>query len=300
MRGSRLTSAARIKEDVGLVLSAHYQKDETGHMTPLIFVTNDDGIDSPGLHAAVEAIADLGELLIVAPLTQQTSMGRSMPVGTEVGVVEERLLRIGGRRYTAYAVNGSPAQAALHAILEFAPRVPSLCISGVNYGENLGASITRSGTVGAALEAASQRVPAIAMSLEVRPEYHHVTDYAEVDWTAARYVTRLLAERALQRGLPEGADLLNVAVPATATLTTILRMTRQSHQNYYNERTPQPRDFTTPFRFFATTGYDLATLETDSDIYAFSEDRVISVTPLALDLTARQPSPSWLPASDRL
>ena len=264
-------------------------------MTPLIFVTNDDGIDSPGLHAAVEAIADLGEPLIVAPRTQQTSMGRSMPVGAEVGVIEERLLSIGGRRYPAYAVDGSPTQAALHAILELAPRVPSLCISGVNYGENLGASITRSGTVGAALEAAAQRVPALAMSLEVRPEYHHVTDYAEVDWTAARHVTRLLAERALQSGLPECADLLNVAIPATATRTTALRMTRQSHQNYYNDRTPQPRDFTTPYRFFATTGYDLATLETDSDIYAFSVDRVISVTPLALDLTARQLSPSWLP-----
>jgi 5'/3'-nucleotidase len=216
-------------------------------------------------------------------------------VGAEVGVIEERLLSIGGRRYPAYAVDGSPTQAALHAILELAPRVPSLCISGVNYGENLGASITRSGTVGAALEAAAQRVPALAMSLEVRPEYHHVTDYAEVDWTAARHVTRLLAERALQSGLPECADLLNVAIPATATRTTALRMTRQSHQNYYNDRTPQPRDFTTPYRFFATTGYDLATLETDSDIYAFSVDRVISVTPLALDLTARQLSPSWLP-----
>jgi 5'-nucleotidase len=267
-------------------------------MTPLILVTNDDGIDSPGLHAAVEAIADLGEPLVVAPLTQQTSMGRSMPVGAEVGVVEERLLTIGGRRYAAYAVHGSPAQAALHAILELAPRVPALCVSGVNYGENLGASITRSGTVGAALEAASQRVPALAMSLEVHPEFHHVTEYAEVDWTMARRVTRLLAERALQLGLPAGADALNVAVPATATLTTRLRMTRQSHQNYYNERAPQPRDLTTPYRYFATTGYDLATLETDSDIYAFSVDRVISVTPLALDLTAREFSPSWLSASE--
>jgi len=265
-------------------------------MTPLIFVTNDDGIDSPGLHAAVEAIADLGEPLIVAPFTQQTSMGRSMPVGAEVGVVEERLLRIGGRRYPAFAVNGSPAQAALHAILELAPRVPSLCVSGVNYGENLGASITRSGTVGAALEAAAQRVPALAMSLEAPLTTHHADGYAEMDWTLARHITRLLVERALQSGLPDGARLLNVVIPATATRTTALRMTRQSHQNYYTERTPQPRDFTTPYRFFATTGYDLATLETDSDIYAFSVDRVISVTPLALDLTARQLSPSWFSA----
>jgi 5'-nucleotidase len=270
------------------------EKDDMGITTPLILVTNDDGIDSSGLHAAVEAVADLGDPLIVAPLTQQTSMGRSMPVGIEIGVVGERLLTIGGRRYPAYAVNGSPAQAVLHAILELAPRVPSLCVSGVNYGENLGASITRSGTVGAALEAAAQQVPAMAMSLEAPLEIHHADGYAEIDWAVALHVTRLLAERVLQQGLPDGARLLNVAVPATATLTTALRMTRQSHQNYYNERTPQPRDITTAYRFFASTGYDLAALELDSDIYAFAVDRVVSVTALTLDLTARQLSPSWL------
>jgi 5'-nucleotidase len=274
------------------------EKDDMGITAPLILVTNDDGIDSPGLHAAVEAVADLGDPLIVAPLTQQTSMGRSMPVGIEIGVVGERLLTIGGRRYPAYAVNGSPAQAVLHATLELAPRAPSLCVSGVNYGENLGASITRSGTVGAALEAAAQRVPAIAMSLEAPLEVHHADGYAEIDWTAAIHVTRLLAERALQQGLPDGARLLNVAIPVTATPTTALRVTRQSHQNYYNERTPQPRDITTAYRFFASTGYDLPTLEPDSDIYAFAVDRVVSISPLTLDLTARRLSPSWLTAPE--
>jgi 5'-nucleotidase len=271
-------------------------KDEMGLIMPLIVVTNDDGIDSPGLHAAVAAVADLGEILIVAPRTQQTSMGRSMPVGEEVGMIEERLLIIDAQRYPAYAVHGSPAQAALHAILELAPRVPSLCVSGVNYGENLGASITRSGTVGAALEAAAQRVPALAISLEAPVATHHAEGYAEMNWTVALHVTRLLAARVLQQGLPDGASLLNVAVPATATPATVLRMTRQSRQNYYDERKPPARDIATPYRFFATTGHDLATLETDSDIYAFSVDRVISVTPLALDLTARQLSSLWLSA----
>jgi 5'-nucleotidase len=271
-----------------------FEKDTMGVMTPLVLVTNDDGIDSPGLHAAVEAVADLGEILIVAPRTQQTSMGRSMPIGEGVGVIEERLLTINGRRYPAYAVHGSPAQAALHAILELAPRVPSLCISGVNYGENLGASITRSGTVGAALEAAAQRVPAIAMSLEAPMATHHADGYAEMDWTVALRVTRLLAARVLLHGLPESASLLNVAVPAAAMSATALRMTRQSRQNYYNERNPPSRDIATPYRFIAHTGYDLSSLEPDSDIYAFAVDRVISVTPLAPDLTARSLATSWL------
>jgi hypothetical protein len=66
----------------------------------------------------------------------------------------------------------------------------------------------------------------------------------------------------------------------------------------YNERTPQPRDITTAYRFFASTWYDLASLEPDSDIYAFAVDRVVSVTPLTLVLTARQLSPSWLMAPE--
>jgi broad specificity polyphosphatase/5'/3'-nucleotidase SurE len=70
-------------------------------------------------------------------------------------------------------------------------------------------------------------------------------------------------------------------------------------ERQYNERTPQPRDITTAYRFFASTGYDLASLEPDSDIYAFSVDRIISVTPLALDLTARSLSASWLTSPEQ-
>ncbi len=87
---------------------------------PLILVTNDDGINSPGLHAAVEAVAGLGEVLIVSPFTQQTGMGRALPAGKFVGVVVERQLLVNGITYQAYAVHGSPAQAVQHALLEIA------------------------------------------------------------------------------------------------------------------------------------------------------------------------------------
>jgi broad specificity polyphosphatase/5'/3'-nucleotidase SurE len=134
------------------------------------------------------------------------------------------------------------------------------------------------------------------MSLEAPMATHHADGYAEMRWTVALHVTRLLAARVLQQGLPDSANLLNVAVPATATSATALRMTRQSRQNYYNERKPPARDIATPYRFIARTGYDLPSLEPDSDIYAFAVDRVISVTPLAPDLTARRLAASWLAA----
>ena len=104
---------------------------------PLILFTNDDGIDSPGLWAAVEALAGLGELLVVAPREQQSGTGRSMPVTSE-GRIYERVHRVNGSEITVYAVDGTPAQAVQHGVLELSPRLPSLVVSGINYGENAG------------------------------------------------------------------------------------------------------------------------------------------------------------------
>lgn len=260
---------------------------------PLILVTNDDGIQSPGLHTAVAAVAELGEVLVVAPHRQQTSMGRSLPTDAQTGIIEEYPLIVEEITYNAYAVYGSPAQAVLHGVYELAPRKPSLCISGINYGENLGASITRSGTVGAALQAAADGIPSLATALEVNPAYHHATNYGEVNWEVARYFTSRVAKSVLTHGLAPGVDLLNIAVPATATFETEMRLTRQSHQNYYEEARPPKRDFSQPYRFYAHIAFDSQTLEPDSDILAFAVDRLVSVTPLSLCLTANLRAQGW-------
>ena len=130
---------------------------------PLILFTNDDGIQSPGLWAAVEALDPLGDLLVVAPREQQSGTGRSLPVTSE-GRIYKQARRINGHELTVYAVDGTPAQAVQHGILELAPRLPSLVVSGINYGENTGNGVTISGTVGAGLEAASLGIPALAVS----------------------------------------------------------------------------------------------------------------------------------------
>ena len=133
-------------------------------MKPLIIVTNDDGVYSPGLCAAAEAVQDLGDLLVVAPRFQQTSMGRSFPKSKDVGIIEKIKIMLNGCEIEAYGVHGSPAHAVSHGILELAYRKPDLCISGINYGENLGLSISCSGTIGAAFEADSYDIPSIAIS----------------------------------------------------------------------------------------------------------------------------------------
>jgi len=139
---------------------------------PLILVTNDDGIASPGIHAAARALAPLGEVVLVAPREQNSSTGRSHPLTTD-GLIEEVECCLDVGSFKAYAVGGTPAQCVLNALFKILPRKPDLAISGINYGENFGTGITISGTVGAALEAASFRIPTIAASLQLQNMIFH-------------------------------------------------------------------------------------------------------------------------------
>jgi 5'-nucleotidase len=259
---------------------------------PLILVTNDDGILSPGITAAVEAVQDLGQVLICAPRSQQTSMGRALPKDDGLGRIDIMEVRAGSRLHRGFAIHGSPAQAVSHGIHEIARRTPALCISGINYGENLGMSLFHSGTIGAALEASTHRIPGLAVSLEAGIELHHADDYATMDWRTAARLTRSLAEQILQEGLPGDIALLNVNVPADAGETTEIRVTTQSRQDYYVAVKPGERDFGEPHRLETAVRVDGATLEAGSDIQAFAVDRVVSITPLTWSLAARAP---WAP-----
>ena len=253
--------------------------------SPLILVTNDDGIHSPGLRAAAEAVAGLGELLLVAPAKQQTSMSRAFPHDADVGVIEQVDVAVGGRAVTAYAVTGSPALAVTHAVLELARRPIGLCVSGINYGENIGGSIAVSGTVGAAMEASTHGIPGLAVSVTVK--VNEWRTFGTVDWTAARHFTRLLATRVLAEGMPDGVSVLNLNVPQTATADTELRRTRQSRQPYYVRGRPDPaRPLDQPYQFPVDVIVDWDTLEPGTDIHAVVRDRVASVTPLTWGMTA--------------
>jgi 5'-nucleotidase len=253
---------------------------------PLILITNDDGYLSPGLAAAAEAAADLGDLLIAAPLVQQTGMGRARPRTPTAGIIAVAEVKVHGRAVPAYAVDGSPALAVMHALLELTDRKPDLCISGVNYGENIGSSLMTSGTVGAALEAAANDIPAIAVSLQTLPATHHSADYPAQDWAAARYFAGQVARRVLASGLPKDVAVLNVNVPEGATPSTVVRQTTQSRQQYYVYRRPGSRDFASRLRLELDVEVDPATLEPDSDIYALTRDKCVSVTPLRWSMTS--------------
>ncbi|MBN1955941.1 MAG: 5'/3'-nucleotidase SurE [Anaerolineae bacterium] len=250
---------------------------------PLILVTNDDGIDSRGLWAAVEAVLLLGEVLVVAPDRQWSGGGRSMPPDVS-GRLTPASRRVGGVQVTAYAVDASPALAVIHGVVELAPRFPSLVVSGVNSGANLGIEVTISGTVGAALEGGAFGIPSIAVSLEMDPAYH-LTGSDAVDYAAAIEFTQCFACQMLTNQLPDDVDALSVNVPADAAPGSPWRLTRLSRRRYF---VPLPPDRANGR---GRPGYklmeDIAAAEPDSDVWAIKVDRVVSVTPLSLDLTAR-------------
>jgi 5'-nucleotidase len=256
-----------------------------GARQPLILITNDDGITSPGLRAAAEVLEALGEVLVVAPALQQSGMGRSMPPGYE-GRICRQTIQINGHDLEGYCVDGSPAQVVQHGIVEIAPRQPDLIVSGINYGENIGSGITISGTVGAAMEGADFGIPALAVSQRTAPDYY-LNPSEAVDMSVAAHFTRLFARQTLQVGLPPGVDLLKIDVPQAGTTQTPWRWTRVSRQRYFYAVKPHRRRPTDPGPLGFEIRIDLDTLEPDSDIRAVIVDGVVSVTPVTLDLSAR-------------
>jgi 5'-nucleotidase len=263
---------------------------------PLILLTNDDGIRSPGLAAAAAALAPLGELLIVAPAFQQTSMGRSR---TQQGELDGRLVpttvQFGDQTWAGTAAYATPALAVEHALRELAPRPVALVVSGINYGENVGTCVTVSGTLGAAFEAAERGIPALAVSLETGPMQYYEHD-AGVDFGAAAHFTGLFARRMLdglrdaQAGgpLPADVDVLKVDVPSAATAATHWTITRQDRFSYYTPLRPTRADpFAGPGPITMRVGKGRYGAE-GTDAWALAQG-IVSVTPLSLDLTSRVP-----------
>ena len=258
---------------------------------PQILLTNDDGIQSPGLWAAAETLSGLGFVNVVAPRDQSSGAGRSLPT-TSDGTIQERRMFVGGKEWTVYAVGGSPAQTVLHAILEILPERPRLAVAGINYGENVGSGVTISGTVGAALEAAAFGLPSMAVSVETEKQYH-LSHSTEVDFEAAAHFARFFAEKLLALARPADVDVLKIEVPAGATPATLWRVTRVSRQRYFLPLAPDREDLEAAGPIDYKMHYELAEVERDSDVYALIHDRVVSVTPLSLDLTSRVDLPAF-------
>jgi 5'-nucleotidase len=235
-----------------------------------IVVTNDDGVQAPGVLALATAMRTLGEVEVVAPSINQSASGHKKTLFQDIPY--SRVTLADGSEATS--VGGSPADCIALAALGLIRWPPQIVVSGINRGPNMGQDITYSGTVTAALEASISGVPAVAVSLDNR-NANTVEDYAE----AARVAVQVV-QRALEQKLP-AFTILNLNVPALPRVKGI-RLTRQGVRIYQDEleikeavaRIVGPE----PGGMFEEAGTDLWAVHQG---YA-------SLTPIHLDLTAHR------------
>jgi 5'-nucleotidase len=231
---------------------------------PNILITNDDGIHAPGLRALIEALKDLATITVVAPSRERSAAAQSLTLRQPIYCDE-----IAEREYS---IDGTPADAMILAFHMLLTQKPDLVVSGINRGGNMGENVYYSGTVGAALEAAINHVPAIAVSVAYRG--------GDFDFVPAARFTRSLAPLILKEGLPPGV-ILNVNVPQP--WTGAVRSTRQSSKITRNLLKPgiDPRGR----RYYWLHEQQLIEgVDPDSDMAAIDQG-AISITPLELDHT---------------
>ena len=232
-----------------------------------ILVTNDDGIDAPGIRALAKAMGALGEVWVVAPEKTQNAVGRAMTL--------HKPLRLRQMRTRWFAVNGTPADCVTLAVCNLLETtVPTLVVSGINKGWNLGDDVTNSGTVAGALEGMLHGILSMAVSLEDCPR----ASYA----VAAHYAVQL-AERILKSGLPEGT-ILNVNVPGSKKETIAgIRFTSLSQRRYHKPVVEKidPRGGS----YFWIAGERQSWARKKPSDHDAVERNMVSVTPLHLDLT---------------
>lgn len=250
-----------------------------------ILVTNDDGIQSSGLRAVVRTAMKFANVIVAAPSHQQTATGRGL-TGDQKARFELIDYQVDDVEITAYQCDCSPALVVRHCMSTIcADCKPDLLISGINYGENLGTNVTSSGTVGAALEAASFGIPAIAISKQTDIESHH--KYTKQDWSVTEHFLEYFSKVLLESKMPHDVDVLKIDVPQNATTSTPWKITNLSSLIYYSKVIEKPSVQSRICDANTVINVDKEALDPKSDVYAISVDKCVSVTPLSVDLTSR-------------
>jgi 5'-nucleotidase len=232
-----------------------------------ILVTNDDGIQAPGLIALASALAAIGEVAVVAPDRERSAASHALTLHHPL-----RAEQVAPGRF---AVDGTPTDCVnlgIHSLIDFHP---DLVVSGINRGANIGDDVTYSGTVAAAMEATLMGIPAFAVSL--------VTLDAAADYSGAAAYAARLAKELIRNGLPRDT-FLNVNVPAVAPqLLKAPLVTVQGKRRYegtiVDSVDPRGRNY----YWIGTADLDFHDL--DGTDYAAIKRGHISITPLHLDMT---------------
>lgn len=242
--------------------------------SPLILVTNDDGITAPGIRTLIHAMNQLGDVVVVAPDSPQSGMGHAITLHESLRL---KPMSIDAGPQTEYACSGTPVDCvklAVHEVLK--DRKPDLIVSGVNHGSNASVNVIYSGTMSAAVEGAMQGVPSIGFSL---------LDYRwDADFRAVEPYLKQIAKDALDHGLPEGV-CLNVNFPHADKAPYVgVRVARQA-LGYWKEAFEERIDpYGKPY-YWMRGDYHNPDGAEDTDIWALDRG-FVSIVPTMYDLTA--------------
>ena len=238
---------------------------------PVILITNDDGIMAPGILNLVEAVKDLGKVVVVAPDKPQSGMGHAITIGLPLRLHPVTIFE----GVEAWQCSGTPVDCVKLAVDKVLRRKPDICISGINHGANHSINVIYSGTMSAAVEAAIESIPSAGFSL--------LDHSVEADFTGARKYARLVVQQMLKTKLDKHT-VLNVNIPAVPIeLIKGVRICKQAYAKY--EEDFVERSDPNGKKYFWLTGefvnFDKGR---DSDVWAL-EHNYVSVVPVQFDLT---------------
>ena len=238
---------------------------------PVILITNDDGITAPGIKNLIEAVKDLGKVVVVAPDKPQSGMGHAITIGVPLRLHKVNLFD----DIEAYQCTGTPVDCVKLAVDKVLHSKPDICLSGINHGANHSINVIYSGTMSAAVEAAIESIPSVGFSL---------LDYSlEADFSAARKYARMVVSQLLA-SVPDKHCVLNVNIPIGAPDEIKgIRICRQAYAKYEEDfierQDPHNR------KYYWLTGEFVNFDEgTDTDVWALA-NKYVSLVPVQFDLT---------------
>ena len=248
---------------------------------PNILVVNDDGITAPGIRNLIEAVKEIGNVVVVAPDGPQSGMGHAITIGKPLRFTKVDLYE----GVEMYKCSGTPVDCVKLAVNKiFKGKKPDLCVSGINHGLNNSINVIYSGTMSAAVEGAIEGIPSIGFSLD---------DFAEeADFSHCLKFVKIIAKQVLEHGLP-AATLLNVNFPKGDGLKGI-KICRQPNAKWAEEFDERSDPYGRPY-YWLTGVFQNNDKGEDTDVWAL-ENGFVSVVPVQFDLTAHHAIPvlnSW-------
>lgn len=240
---------------------------------PLILVTNDDGVNAPGMAALVEVMKTLGDVVVVAPDKAQSGMGHAITINSTLRINK---VKIHGAK-EEYSCTGTPVDCVKFAVNKIMHRKPDLCVSGINHGTNMSINVIYSGTMSAAVEGAIEGIPSIGFSL---------SDFSiNADFSASKKIAKKIAQKVLANGLPSGV-CLNVNIPKLSyDLIKGIKICRQAKATWV-EQFDERKDPSGQAYYWLTGKFEsFEAKATDTDVWAL-QNNYVSVVPTQFDMTA--------------